>query len=487
MRSRLLSSVYLKIFVSFLATCVLFFIGLALFWNNIFNDMFYKDKKALLQARAGDVGLALKQLQEGTIYSRELRFALRFIARGINGEIWIVDPNGTVVYSSEPDVEGKIVPRGFDDNFAQALKRKSDFFLGHLRDVGPGKDENYLTYYTRMKQNNQTYTVFLHGRVEDIRDAITVVRYNIWVPLLFSLAAVAIILYTLSRRLSRPLRQMNEAALALANGDFAAKVPITGNDEVGQLAHSFNFMVDQLQQWEDTRQDFLTNVSHELRSPLTTLRGMIAALNDKIIPEAKIPHYLQICDREVQRLQRLVGDLLDLARIQNGADVFHMGRIDAVRTAQDVIDLLAPAIAEKGLQLHVWVPDETAPVTYVQLDPDRYAQILNNLLYNAMQFSPAGSSITVWIGVSAGKFTVRIRDTGIGMSEEEMKRIWDRFYKADPSRSGTRSEGTGLGLTIVKHLVSGMGGTIEVKSWPGEGSEFCVRFPLARTAALKGE
>ncbi|WP_235885678.1 sensor histidine kinase [Paenibacillus cymbidii] len=484
--SRFLSSVYLKIFASFLATCVLFFIALALFWNNIFNDMFYKDKRELLQARAGDVELALKQMQEGSIFSRELRFALRFIARGINGEIWIAGEGGTILYGSEPDVEGKLIPKRFDDNFAKALRSKSDYFIGHLRDAGPSMDESYLTYFVRVKQNNQSYTIFLHARVEDIRDAVTVVRYYIWVPLLFSLVAVGLILFILSRRLSRPLRHMNEAALALASGDFSAKVPVSGNDEIGQLAHSFNFMIDQLQHWEDTRQDFLTNVSHELRSPLTTLRGMIAALNDKIIPEPRIPHYLQICDREVQRLQRLVGDLLDLARIQNGAGAFHTSRIDAVRTAQDVIDLLAPAIAEKGLKLHVWVPDESTPPAHVQLDSDRYAQVLNNLLYNAMQFSPADGSITVWMGVSNGKFTVRVRDTGIGMSAEEQKRIWERFYKADPSR-GARTEGTGLGLTIVKHLVEAMGGSIEVYSEPGNGSEFTVRFPLLRGNAAAEE
>ena len=191
--------------------------------------------------------------------------------------------------------------------------------------------DNLFAYYAPYQLNEQPMVIILHFPAGDIREVISAVRLNIMLPLLFSLIAVGFILFIVSRKLAGPLQQMNRAALELAHGDFKTRVPVTSQDEVGQLARSFNFMVEKLEEWEGTRQEFLTNVSHELRSPLTTLRGFIVAMNDHIIPQEKYPHYLHICDQEVQRLQRLVSDLLDLAQIQNGVDVFRYAQLISLK------------------------------------------------------------------------------------------------------------------------------------------------------------
>jgi signal transduction histidine kinase len=325
--------------------------------------------------------------------------------------------------------------------------------------------------------NNQQTIVFLHTPVDDINKIISTVRINIGLPLLFSLFAVGIILFTLSRKLTGPLQQMNKAALSVAEGDFLTRVNITSNDEIGQLANSFNFMAEQLKHWEETRQEFLTNISHELRSPLTILRGLIVGMNDKVISVEEQPRYLEICDQEVQRLQRLVNELLDLARIQNQMDVFELVPINIIEKSKNVIDFIAPVIEDHGLRLEVWIPFDYSVPPLVELDADRYAQILHNLIYNAIQFTPSGNKIKITLRVEDKQFRIIIQDEGSGMSEEEMSRMWERFYKADLSR-GNPSEGTGLGLTIVRHLVLGMNGTISVKSVLGQGSEFTVSFPM---------
>ncbi|WNQ09194.1 HAMP domain-containing sensor histidine kinase [Paenibacillus aurantius] len=480
MIKRWYGSLYLKLFLSFLAVCLLFFLGLALFWNSYFNDLFYKDKKELLLSRAEELTQVLKSQQEGTLSNRELRFGLRLVARSFNGQVWVADPKGLILYSSSPEWEGHTLPRSLDSGYAQALKGGTGFLTGHIGASDGRNPDNYLTCYS-LVNGQQSYLLFLHTPVNDISEIINAVRFNIWIPLLFSLLAVGLILYILSRRLAKPLQQMNRASLALAEGDFRIRVDAASEDEVGQLARSFNFMAEQLQQWEDTRQEFLTNISHELRSPLTTLRGLIAAMNDGVIPKEDHPRYLKICGHEVQRLQRLVNDLLDLAKIQNSPDPFHLTAVDVFSRTRDIIDLLAPAFDRKELRLQVWTPEQTEKdePLFVELDPDRYAQVVNNLLYNAMQFTPAGGEVTVWLGTEEGRFLLKVKDTGIGMSPEEIARIWDRFYKADASR-GLPSEGTGLGLTITRHLVTGMGGTIEVASVHGEGTEFTVSFPLFR-------
>jgi signal transduction histidine kinase len=145
--------------------------------------------------------------------------------------------------------------------------------------------------------------------------------------------------------------------------------------------------------------------------------------------------------------------------------------------SKNVIDFIAPVIEDHGLRLEVWIPFDYSVPPLVELDADRYAQILHNLIYNAIQFTPSGNKIKITLRVEDKQFRIIIQDEGSGMSEEEMSRMWERFYKADLSR-GNPSEGTGLGLTIVRHLVLGMNGTISVKSVLGQGSEFTVSFPM---------
>lgn len=456
---------------------MIFCLGLALFWNYYFSNLFYKDKKVLLETRSAEIVQMDKSYEGGTLSSRELRFGLRLISRSFNGQIWIADENGLVKFASSPDAEGKLIPKQLDSSFAQALKNIKGFTVNHL-EMRPGPISNTLTYSFSINNGGKTVVVFLNTPVEDITDVVSAVRLNIWIPQLFALIVLGIMLFVVSRRLTGPLQQMKQASLALAEGDFSTRVDPASHDEIGQLAISFNFMAEQLELWEDTRQEFLTNISHELRSPLTSLRGLIAAINDGVIPKDQIHRYMKICDQEVQRLQRLVQDILELAKIQNSTDVFRIVRVDAVQKTRETIDMLLPAAQKKELELELFLPSEHDPAILVELDPDRYAQIINNLIYNAMQFTPSGNKITVSVLVEEEQFVLRIRDTGIGMSEEEVKRVWERFYKADPSR-GLPSEGTGLGLTITRHLVAGLKGTVFLASQLGVGTEFTVTFPLA--------
>ena len=474
---RWMRSLYIQIFLSFLLTCILLFVGLAVFWNYYFTDFFYKDRKELLVSRAAEVVKMLPSYQEGTISTRELRFGIRIVARGINGEVWLVDSKGQIMNGSS-ERENTTIPKSMDPWFIDGLKGNSGFVAGKYGySIRAG--EGLLTYYTPTTFNDQPIVLIMNIPALEISEAIAAVRWNIVVPLLFSLIAVGVILYSLSRKLAGPLQQMNNAALEVANGDFTTRVPISSNDEVAQLARSFNFMVDQLEQWENTRQEFLANVSHELRSPLTTLRGLIVAMNDKVIPEEKYDHYLRICDHEVQRLQRLVADLLDLASIENGMDVFRTRPLVLQDKITEVLDTVRTPALEKGLQLYSIYPDAggTQPGAVVcELDPDRFSQIMLNLIYNAIRFTPAGGTITVKLTVDAEQAVIEVRDTGIGMNEAELQRIWDRFYKAEHSRTHA-FDGTGLGLTIVKHLVGGMKGTITVDSEPNKGTVFKILFP----------
>ncbi|TBL80177.1 sensor histidine kinase [Paenibacillus thalictri] len=481
MVKRWLGSLYLKIFLSFLATCVLFFIGLAVFWNYYFTELFYKDKKNLLQSRFTEITRILPSFQEGTMSTRELRFGLRIIARSINGQVWLVDSKGNILNGSS-ELENTLIPQSMDQLFIEGLKGRSGF-TGSSSLFGGKTRDGTLTFYAPERLNGQPIVVFLQAPAVELSDAIAAVRVNIVVPLIFSLIAVAVVLYSLSRKLAGPLQQMNQAAIDLANGDFTTRVPVTSTGEIGQLARSFNFMVDQLENWENSRQEFLANVSHELRSPLTTLRGLIVAMNDKVIPEEKYSYYLKLCEHEMQRLQRLVVDLLDLARIQNGNDVFLTRPVLLKHKIEEVLEVIHKRVEEKGITVRTELGDGIHGPLQALLDPDRFAQILQNLLYNAIQFTPAGGYIDVRLFEEEDNAVIVLKDSGIGMTKEELVRIWERFYKAEQSRL-SQSDGTGLGLTIVKHLVGGMGGHIYVNSEVGHGTEFTVVFPQWSDAHL---
>lgn len=471
-------SLYVQIFVSFLAVCILLFVGLAVFWNYYFTELFYQDKKALLEERSAVVAAVLTNFQEGTLTTRDLRFATRIVARSFNGEVLYVDAKGKVLAGSTTG-EGTTIPRSLDNVFISGLKGStgSDMTVRH---IAGNKIENMLTHYAPYQLGNEPIVVLVQVRAEEVSEAIAAVRFNVVLPLLFSLVAVGLILFILSRRFAGPVHSMRAAALQIAQGDLTARVQASSGDEVGELAKSFNYMAEQMQGWEDARQEFLANVSHELRSPLTSLRGLIVAMKDKIVPEDKYGHYLAICDGEVQRLQRLVTDLLDLARIQNGLDVFRLQPVAVRDKLLEVLELMRARVEAKGLTLLAELPPEEAPPIYADLDPDRFAQVLQNLLTNAIQFTPSGGTVKIVLEASADEVYVEVEDTGVGMSEEELRRIWDRFYKADDARSSQPSDGTGLGLTIVKHLVGGMNGNIAARSEPGKGTTF--RIAVARAA-----
>ncbi|RTE11091.1 sensor histidine kinase [Paenibacillus whitsoniae] len=471
------NSLYIKIFLSFLATCVLFFAALFAFWNYYFTGLFYKDKVAILAKRSAEVASLMDSYQEGTITMRELKYTMRIVARSFNGQVWIVDEKG-IIFTGSSDSEGRAIPKQMDALFIDGLHGNTGYGMISLKpEEGP---RNSFAYHTPFELNSQPMVIILQIPAGDISEAVSAVRLNLMLPLLFSLLAVGVILFIISRKLAGPLQQMNRAALELAHGDFTTRVPIKSQDEVGQLAASFNFMVEKLEEWEGTRQEFLTNVSHELRSPLTTLRGMINAMNDKIIPEAKYPHYLHICDQEVQRLQRLVTDLLDLAQIQNGIDVFKLRPVDIADLLEDTMELLQAVIAKQGVIPQLILPELDQEPSQVDLDPDRFVQIIHNLVYNALKFTPEGGSLIVALENHPGRVHVYVRDTGAGMPQSELNRIWDRFYKTDKARTSSEEAGTGLGLTIVKHLVTGMKGDVQVQSRLGEGTEFRITFPRLR-------
>jgi len=289
--------------------------------------------------------------------------------------------------------------------------------------------------------------------------------------MLITIPIAVAIYYVLGRRLSRPLKEMAGTALSYAKGDFSQKVEVRTKDEIGQLGATLNYMANELETLENTRREFLANVSHDLRAPLTSINGFLTAIMDGTVPPEREKHYLAMMRESSDQMMRLVGDLLEMARIEAGQFRLEQVNFDLSEQIRKTIARMEPLFAQRDITVTLVCSSEGERLDVVA-DPDRLDQVLANLLQNAVMYSPAGSEVQVTVSREIAGTVIIVRDQGIGMSEEELERIWDRFYKGDKARS--RKLGTGIGLSIVKHIVDLHGAEITVESEPGKGTAFTI-------------
>lgn len=289
-----------------------------------------------------------------------------------------------------------------------------------------------------------------------------------------SLALTSIVLFLLSRRITAPLREMQRVARQIARGDFEHRVTIKTHDEVGVLAEAFNAMATELAGLDQMRKDFVANVSHDLRSPLTSMHGFVRAFLDEAVPPERQRQYLLLMHAQTERMSKLVDDLLDLARLEAGQLDIRPTSFNLSELVRLVVARLEPEWGKKQVTVEVFA--EEAPDLSVWADSDRIDQVLVNLVQNAIHFSPPESRVEVQVTKTA-QAVVSVRDTGPGIKPENLDAIWQRFYKADPARM--TPAGTGIGLSIVKHILDLHHSPISVHSEVGKGATFTFMLPLA--------
>lgn len=321
------------------------------------------------------------------------------------------------------------------------------------------------------RSNNKIFAVLVRPDLAKIgpranNSAVTV--------LLFVLGAGSLMILLIARYLVKPLMTLTEATSRLAKGDFDVAVKLNRRDEIGSLAESFNHMAGSMKQLEQMRQDFVSNVSHEIQTPLTSIRGFSMALRDKLISEEEHERYLTVIQSESERLSRLADNLLQLASLESKHHPFAPSAFDLDEQLRRTVLLHTPLLQEKDLVYHL-----SLPKTRIVADEDQLYQVWINLLQNSIKFTPAGGSITIAITVlrSSRQVAVTLTDTGIGFGADEYEHIFQRFYKTDRSRTA-EAPGNGLGLAIVKKIVDIHSGSIELASEPGAGASFTVKLPI---------
>lgn len=317
--------------------------------------------------------------------------------------------------------------------------------------------------------------LIMHTDTSDIQESLK----HMWMDmLLYSCIAVILTMIAVSyitTKITKPVTEMNNIVMRYSKGEFDLRANDEGADEVAQLGKSFNIMAGELNTLEEARRSFVANVSHELRSPLTSMRGFLEAMQDGTIPPEEHGKYLDIVINENRRMTSMVNDLLDLARIESGHTVMKLETFDINELILRTLLVFETRINDKGLDVQLEFKNEKQ---YVEADAGQLAQVIRNLIDNAIKFTPTGG--VLWLSTWTEKKTVyvSVRDSGKGIDAESLPHLFERFFKAEKAHTPDGSSGTGLGLSIVKRIIEEHNQEITVQSELNKGT--CFTFTLKK-------
>lgn len=395
--------------------------------------------------------------------------------------VTLIDREGTVAFESEI-AQAQL---GQIENHLHRPEVEDAFRTGYGTSIRKSATLDVdMLYLARKIVPATEQTGFLHD-VAVIRLGIPLTLVNMLMDELRSkviLASIAVLLFVLvatiflSRKLASPIVEIDRIAAMIRAGDLHQRLPIHSRDELGSLSGTLNAMLDnlnvdiaQLKKLERVRSEFLGNVSHELRTPIFAIQGMLETLLQGAIEDPDVSReFVQRALQNTKRLNALLGDLIEISRIESGDMKMSFRYFDVGEFLDEVVKEMLPVAASRSIALS----SAGAPAdTLIYGDKERLRQVMNNLIDNAVKYTPENGRVTVAAALSADRVTISVQDTGTGIAPEHIARIFERFYRVDRERS-REAGGTGLGLAIVKHIIEAHGSSVEVRSEPGKGSTF---------------
>ena len=435
-------------------------------------------RKALGQEAEAIANLAAVYAATDSITSRSLEVNLEVLQDVTQSDILVCDTQGTILICVESEKncrhEGQRFPAEMLEIFLSEFTMTT---TGTISSLYP--EERTLAFSPIMNSDFSEQVGFV--LVSQPMGSTTLVMSRIsniflMVSMLIILVAV-VAMSLLARQQAEPLRQMTRTAIAFGHGDLTARVHIDDGypEDVEELARAFNNMAQTLQRSEYQRQEFVANVSHELKTPMTTISGYIDGILDGTIPRERHRHYLQIVSDETKRLSRLVRSMLDISRLQDQGGIPEEKKIqfDMEECAGQVLITFEQKINAKNLEVEVDMPEHPL---YTSADPDAVTQVIYNLIDNAVKFCPQGGTLGLQLQEGGNKIYTSISNSGDTIPPEELPLVFDRFHKLDKSRTRNR-DGWGLGLYIVKTIVCSHGEDISVSSQNGK-TTFTFTMPL---------
>ena len=445
----------------------------------LFRNYFARDRYETLDQVVDVTRRAAQYLvQESALPEGEeldaLSTKLEIIGESAEAYLFFTDSQGNVLIASNPEKLG-----------AAALSAAT---LGRVDQAGPdyyhvfGTLEGFLTeksYVTASEMHNEigqpSGYLFLCSSGEQLVDF----KQQFWSNFLLSacvmLLCASVLTRLLMRKLTDPLQKVTDAAQRFGGGDLSVRVEgVEGEGEVADLARTFNRMAENIQTNDNSRGQFMGNIAHELRTPMTTIKGFVDGILDGTIPPELQNHYLQLVSQETGRLARLIQNMLDLSKLESGEYQMNARMFNIWETITGVALAAEQRINDGMIEIEGLTMDEKV---LVYADPDLIHQVVYNLLDNAIKFTPAGGVIRFRVEKLGPEAEISIWNSGQGISPEALPYVFQRFYKEDPSR-GLHARGAGLGLNICQVLVNLSGGQIRVESQEGEWCRFVFTLPV---------
>ena len=406
----------------------------------------------------------------------DMQKSLEVSAKYMSSEIWIIDAHGNLYFNSSAPVVHMLVEQGTPkilEGFNIQDFGNSYYQTGYFYD---SFKENTLTVFSTITKDYKVQGyVLIHKPMSDVLAQSTGIVDIAFLSVTIVLICAAALLAAFNFIVYKPIQKITNAAEQYARGNFSERIAIDSTDEIGYLAGTLNYMATELDTFEEEQRKFISNVSHDFRSPLTSIKGYIEAMIDGTIPVEMQEKYLNIILFETERLNKLTQNILDLNQFGNRGMSLDISEFDINQMIRTTTMTFEGVCSQKGLSFDLLL---TGNELFVKGDMSKIQQVLYNLIDNATKFSNNNSAIVIETSIRNEKVLISVKDKGIGIPSDSVKKVWERFYKTDQSR-GRDKKGSGLGLAIVKEIVQAHNENINVISTEGVGTEFIFTLPLS--------
>lgn len=435
--------------------------------NTALNSMFLSQREEVLLGKSKIFQNIFNEAQTlGVLNMDKIKTEIAYLESNLDTKVILSDSEGRGI---ESDAQaGRIIDESnlTAEDVASIFQGKTVKIRGYIKSVS--KDKIIIIGTPIYIDNKPAYALFLTSSIPEIRAANKSISSIVLISLMVSAIIASIMLLQFTNRMNRQIKDMNQAAKYLAKGNFDKSIRVDRNDELGELMESFNHMAHELKQAEGMKRNFISNLSHDLRSPLQSITGYTRAILDGTIDETRQERYLKIVLDESERLTKLVNDILDLSKMESGHINIMKSDFNINQLLVHELDKFESRIIEKNVRLEIKLEESKI---LAHGDEEATRRIVHNLLDNAIKFVDRDGTVDIRSELSHDKFLIGIRNSSPYIEENDLARIWNRFMKLDESRGEVKSS-SGLGLAIVRELVRAQDEKIEVYSSPEIGVQF---------------
>lgn len=461
-------TVFSRLFTVYMSILIGSLLLIGLIFSNAFRSYFVNYTETVMIKQAEQIVAEYEKASvTGIIDLNQINFEIKVLDKYLDASTWIVDREGKIIIVSGEEnrqyigqsILHKAIEKVYQKEIVRIESGFEQYFTEPVLSIG----------YPILMNNNVQRALFIHTPMPEIMQIVQEVQI-IFVRVISISSLIAFLCtYILSLYITMPLKQINQAAKLIASGDFQRRIELADRtDEIGQLAESFNYMAEELDKIEEMRKSFIANVSHDLRSPLTSIRGFVQAIMDGTIPLEDQNKYLQIVLDEAERMNKMTNDILDLTKVENSNLELQKEPFELNRILKETLIHFEPLSVKRKVHVEVVLAGSE---TWVCADKEQIIRVLHNLLENAFKFVDDNGLIMVETTYNKDKVHISVSNSGAVIPQEDIGHIWDRFHKVDRSR-GKDKVGTGLGLAIVKEVIKQHNEKIWVTSKEGSMTTF---------------